>query len=397
LRGPDLPDPDAMPRKPIELPQNIEYLSILDENGKVDKALEPKLSADGLKTMYRYMLLGRRVDERMLNLQRQGRIGTFPQTTGHEAISLGTVYAIEKSDWHVPAYRELAGLLYRGWPVETILLYWNGFEEGNSPPPGVNDLPYCVPVASQLLHAAGIGMAMNIKGEKSVVMTYFGDGSSSEGDFHEALNFASVFQAPVVFVCQNNQYAISVPLAKQMRCKTVAQRAVAYGMPGIRVDGNDVLACYVAASEAVERARKGEGPTLIEGLTYRWTPHTTADDPKRYRTEEEAKEWAKKDSLIRFARYLVDKGVHTEASLKALDEEIDTLIKEAVKRFEELAQSEELSDPLAMFDYIYADTPAFLQEQRDELARHLGKGQAGNDKPGGKPNKEQAGAARRGG
>jgi pyruvate dehydrogenase E1 component alpha subunit len=360
-----------MPRKQIKLPQNIEYLSILDENGQVDKELEPKLAPEDLKKMYRYMLLARRADERMLNLQRQGRIGTFPQSSGHEAVSIGSVYAIQKSDWHVPAYREFAGMLFRGWPLETLFLYWGGFEEGARPPEGVNDLPYCVPVASQLLHAAGIGMAMNIKEEKKVVLTYFGDGSSSEGDFHEGLNFASVFQAPVIFVCQNNQYAISVPLSRQMKCETVAQRAVAYGIPGIRVDGNDVLAVYAATAEAVERARSGGGPTLIEGLTYRTTPHTTADDPKRYRTEEEAKAWAHKDSLIRFTKYLTDKGIMDEAARKQIEEEIDLEIKEAVRKFEEMAASQDLLDPLAMFDYLYADTPAFLDKQREELKQHL--------------------------
>jgi pyruvate dehydrogenase E1 component alpha subunit len=384
-----------MPRKPIELPYKIEHLQVLDENGDVDKALEPKLSAEDLKTLYRYMLFGRRADERMLNLQRQGRIGTFPQSSGHEAISMGSIFAINKDDWHVPAYREMAGMFYRGWTFETLLLYWNGYEEGARPPEGVNDLPYCVPVASQLLHAAGIGMAMNIKKEKKVVMTYFGDGSSSEGDFHEALNFASVFSAPVVFVCQNNQYAISVPLSKQMKAETIAQRAIAYGMPGIRVDGNDVLAVYVAAKEAVDRARRGEGPTLIEGLTYRLTPHTTADDPKRYRSEEESQPWVKRDSFIRFKKYLEKKGVMNEAAFKAMDEEIESQIKESVKKFEEMAKSEELLDPLAMFDYLYADTPAFLQEQRDELARHLGldKKSRGNDTQ----NKQQAKTGRRGG
>jgi pyruvate dehydrogenase E1 component alpha subunit len=378
-----------MPRKPIELPYKIEHISVVDEEGNIDKALEPKLSGDELKTMYRFMLMGRRTDERMLLLQRQGRIGTFPQSSGHEAISMGSVFAIQKADWHVPAYRELAGMLYRGWPLEVILLYWNGFEEGASPPEGVNDLPYCVPVASQLLHAAGIGMAMNIRKEKKVCMTYFGDGSSSEGDFHEALNFASVFAAPVVFVCQNNQYAISVPLHKQMKAETIAQRAIAYGMPGVRVDGNDILSVYVAAKEAADRARAGEGPTLLEGLTYRVTPHTTADDPKRYRKDEESAPWAKRDCVLRFTNYLLKRGVMSEAEIKAMEEEVDTTIKNAVKRFEELAASPELSDPLAMFDYLYADTPHFLQEQRDELARWLGQGKNTENK---QPQKSGRGA-----
>src|SRR5579885_1131472 len=289
-----------MPRKTLEIHQKIEYLSILDENANLDKKLEPEIPAETLKTMYRYMLMGRRTDERMLKMQRQGRLGTFPQSAGHEAISMGSIVNINRDDWHVPAYRELAGMLYRGWPIENIILFWNGFEEGTRPPEGVNDLPVCVPIASQLPHAAGIGMAMNIRGDKKVVLTYFGDGAASEGDCHEALNFASVFKAPVVFICLNNQYAISVPLTRQMNCETVAQRAIAYGIPGIRVDGNDVLAVYAATKEAVARARAGEGPTLIEGLTYRVTPHTTADDPKRYRSDAECDEWMKKEPLIRF-------------------------------------------------------------------------------------------------
>lgn len=359
-----------MPRKPIELP-SIEYLSILDEDANLDKALEPKIAPETLKTMYKYMLLARRTDERMLLMQRQGRMGTFPQSSGHEAISLGSAIHLLKSDWHVPAYRELAGLLYRGWSIETILLYWNGYEEGARPPEGVNDLPVCVPIASQLLHASGIGMAMNLRKDKGVVMTYFGDGASSEGDTHEAMNFASVYNAPVVFVCLNNQYAISVPIAKQMKNETIAQRAIAYGMPGIRVDGNDVLAVYVATQEAVERARRGEGPTLIEGLTYRFTPHTTADDPKRYRSEEECQLWTKREPLSRFHKYLKTKGVMNDKDFAAMEEEVDAVIKASIVRIEELAKGEELSNPLSMFDYLYADMPPYLNEQREELKHYL--------------------------
>ncbi len=375
-----------MPRKKIELP-HIEYMSILDENGVVDKSLEPKIAPDVLKTMYRYMLLARRTDERMLLMQRQGRQGTFPQSSGHEAISMGSVIHLKKSDWHVPAYRELAGLLYRGWPIETTLLYWNGFEEGATPPEGVNDLPVCVPIASQLLHAAGIGMAMNLRDDKSVVMTYFGDGASSEGDTHEAMNFASVYRAPVVFMCLNNQYAISVPLHKQMRNETIAQRAIGYGMPGIRIDGNDILAVYQASLEAVERARAGEGPTLVEGLTYRMTPHTTADDPKRYRSDEECKLWTSREPLVRFKTYLAKKGVYSEKEFAELEEELDTTIKAAVKNAEAMAESFELTNPLSMFDNLYHDIPPYLQEQRQELKDHL---ENVNKKSGVSPQKHQA-------
>lgn len=365
-----------MPRKPIELPK-IEYLSILDENAELDKALEPKIEPKGLAEMYRYMLLARRADERMLLMQRQGRMGTFPQASGHEAITMGSVYTIGADDWHVPAYRELAGMLYRGWPLESILMYWNGFEEGARMPEGVNDLPFCVPIASQLLHAAGIGMAMKNRNSKNVVLTYFGDGASSEGDTHEALNFASVFRAPVVFICLNNQYAISVPLSRQMKNETMAQRAVAYGIPGIRVDGNDVLAVYTATKEAVERARRGEGPSLIEALTYRITPHTTADDPKRYRSDEETSLWMKRDPLIRFARYLEKKGVLNEKQLKDMEAEIDAQIKTAVQNAEQMAKSDEYANPLNMFEYTYEDMPASLRAQKEELAEHLVKHKKG--------------------
>ncbi|MBX9669535.1 MAG: pyruvate dehydrogenase (acetyl-transferring) E1 component subunit alpha [Candidatus Obscuribacterales bacterium] len=360
-----------MPRKVIEIAQKIEYLSILDENANLDKKLEPDIPADKLKEMYRYMLLGRRTDERMLKMQRQGRLGTFPQSAGHEAISMGSAANIGKDDWHVPAYRELAGMLYRGWPIENIILFWNGFEEGTRPPELVNDLPICVPIATQLPHAVGIAMAMNIKKEKNVVMTYFGDGAASEGDCHEALNFASVFKAPVVFVCLNNQYAISVPLSRQMNCETIAQRAIAYNIPGIRVDGNDVLAVYVATKEAVERARAGLGPSLIEGLTYRLTPHTTADDPKRYRSDAETDEWMKKEPLIRFGKYLVNKGVMSPKDLEEMEADVDSQVKKAVEKAEEMAKCEDLTNPYNIIDHVFSDVPQFLQEQREELGEYI--------------------------
>jgi len=284
---------------------------------------------------------------------------------------MGATFAIKAYDWQVPAYRELAGMLYRGWEIEQFILYWSGFEEGARMPEGVNDLPICVPIATQLLHAVGIGMAMNIRNEKKVVLTFFGDGASSEGDCHEALNFASVFNAPVVFVCVNNQYAISVPLSRQLRAETIAQRAVAYGMPGIKVDGNDVLAVYTATAEAVERARRGGGPTLIEGFTYRLTPHTTADDPRRYRTEEEYKLWDSREPLKRFRKYLASKNLLSEEQEARLEAQIDNEIKEAVKRAEAQAKSDELSNPLSMFDYLYADLPPTLKAQRDGLASYL--------------------------
>jgi pyruvate dehydrogenase E1 component alpha subunit len=376
-----------MPRKPIPIPHQIDYMSILDENAQLDSSLEPKLSNEELMTIYRFMLLARRADERMLMMQRQGRLGTFPQASGHEAISMGAVLAINSSDWHVPAYRELAGMLYRGWTLEHFFLYWNGFEEGAKVPDGVNDLPMCVPIASQLLHATGIGMAMNIKKEKQVVLTFFGDGASSEGDCHEAMNFASVFQAPVVFVCLNNQYAISVPISRQMHSETVVQRAIAYDMPGIKVDGNDALAVYAATKEAVDRARNGGGPSLIEALTYRLIPHTTADDPKKYQSAEEFKLWSEREPLKRFRQYLMAKNLLTVEEDTRLETELESQIRAAVQNAENMVKRDELANPLNMFDFLYQDMPQNLQIQREELNAQI---ERKKSKTKGKPGRSTA-------
>ncbi len=367
-----------MPRTPIKLPDRIDYLSILDEHGKIDLSLEPQLKEQQLEMLYKYMLFGRRLDERMLILQRQGRLATFAQCTGHEAISLGAAFAIEKTDWYIPYYRELAGMLYRGWPPEKILLYWNGFEEGASVPEGLNDFPFCVPIASQLLHAVGLGMAINIKEDKKVVLVFFGDGAASEGDCHEAMNFASVFNAPVVFICVNNQYAISVPSRGQMHSATIAQRAIAYDMPGIRVDGNDILAVYSATKEAVARAKTGGGPTLIEALTYRLTPHTTADDPKRYRSDEEALQWQGRDPLTRFRQYLYEKNILSTQKEEELEEELNSQIKASVESAEKLAKTKELHDPLRIFDFVQAELPPCLERQRTELSDLLERRKSSN-------------------
>ncbi len=360
-----------MPRTPIKISAEIDYLSILDEQGQIDKSLEPNLSAEQLKTLYHYMLLGRRLDERMLIMQRQGRLSTFAQCTGHEAISLGAAFAINKADSFVPYYRELAGMLYRGWPIEEFLLYWNGFEEGAMVPAELKDLPFCVPISSQLLHAVGMGMAINIKNEQKVVVVFFGDGAASEGDCHEALNFATVFNVPVIFMCVNNQYAISVPLSKQMKAKTIVQRAIAYDMPGIQVDGNDILAVYSATKDAVTRAREGGGPTLIEAVTYRVAPHTTADDPKRYRSDEEVAIWLKREPLVRFRQYMYDKKIILKGEEEKLEEQITNDIKAAVEKADLLAKSPDFSNPLHIFDYSYAEIPPCVQRQRQELEDYL--------------------------
>src|SRR5215510_6244880 len=352
-----------MPRTLIEPQFPIERLSILDSEGNLDASLEPKLSPAELQRLYRGMLLGRRLDERMLRLQRQGRIGTFAPIKGQEASQIGSVATLQPTDWMVPSFRETAAMLWRGWPIDRILLFFAGYLEGGRPGPDQHDLPITIPVATQLPHAVGIAYAAQYKGHDAVVMAFCGDGATSEGDFHEALNFAGVWHVPVVFVIQNNQWAISVPLKKQTHSKTIAQKALAYGLPGLQVDGNDVLAVYAACREAVERARAGDGPTLIECVTYRLAMHTTADDPTKYRADEEVKAWEQKDPLTRFRAYLERKGLLDASVEDAADEEI----ARGVERFEALPAA----DPLGMFDHAYAELPPHAAAQRAEVAARL--------------------------
>ena len=352
-----------MPRTQIEPQFPTERLSILDSDGTLDAALEPKLSPDDLKRLYRAMVLGRRLDDRMIKLQRQGRIGTFAPIKGQEASQIGSVFTLKPIDWMVPSFRETASMLWRGWPIEKMLALYAGRLEGSQPAPEQRDLPVVIPVATQLPHAVGIAYGIQYRGEGAVVMVYFGDGATSEGDFHEACNFAGVWHVPVVFVCQNNQWAISVPLKKQTNSRTIAQKALAYGFPGIQVDGNDVLAVYAASREAVDKARAGEGPTLIECVTYRLGVHTTADDPTKYRTDEEVKAWEQKDPLTRFRAYLEKKKLLDPS----VDEQVDEEIARAVERFEAMPAA----DPLGMFDHAYAELPPDVAAQRAELVGRL--------------------------
>ena len=358
-----------MPRTPIDIPGQIDYLSILDEDGEVDTALDPNLPADLLMRLYDAMVLGREFDRRMLNLQRQGRIVTFPPITGQEAAHLGAAAVLESSDWMVPSFRETAAELWRGRSMESVLMAFNGYNEGWHVEEGRNDLPDSVPVGSQTLHAVGIAWAMKYRKEKHVAMTFFGDGATSEGDVHEAFNFAGVFQIPVVFVCQNNQWAISIPRSRQTRSKTIAQKAMAYGIDGIQVDGNDILAVYAAAREAVDRARAGGGPTLIECVTYRLMMHTTADDPRRYRTDEEVASWHAKDPIKRFQAYLKNKNLLTDDQIDAVEASVKDRIQAAVDRAER--RMAEAVDPLHLFEHAYETMPPHLKSQREALARWI--------------------------
>ena len=364
-----------MPRTVLEPKFQVEHLSILDSDGNLDSSLEPDIPPAELKRLYRAMLLGRRLDERMIRLQRQGRIGTFAPIKGQEASQVGAAATLRKSDWMVPSFRETAAMLMRGWPIEKLLLLFAGYLEGGQPDEHQHDLPITIPVATQLPHAVGLAYAAQYRGDDAIVMAFCGDGATSEGDFHEAVNFAGVWHVPTVFVIQNNQWAISVPLKKQTHSRTIAQKALAYGIPGLQVDGNDILAVYAACKEAADRARGGDGPTLIECVTYRLGVHTTADDPTKYRATEEVAAWEKKDPLTRFTAYLKKKRLLDEG----LEDEVDKEIAAAIHRFEALGPAQ----PLTMFEHVYAELPPHLEAQREQLERSLQDGHPpdGDDTP----------------
>jgi pyruvate dehydrogenase E1 component alpha subunit len=353
-----------MPRTIIEPQFTIEHLSILDSDGNLDSALEPDIAPEELRRLYRAMLLARRFDERMLRLQRQGRIGTFAPIKGQEAAQLGSVATLRRTDWMVPSFRETGAMLWRGWPMERLLLFFSGYLEGGRPEPDQHDLPVCIPVATQLPHAVGLAYAAQYRGDDAVVMAYCGDGATSEGDFHEAMNFAGVWHVPLVFLVQNNQWAISVPLKKQTHSRTLAQKALAYGFPALQVDGNDVLAVYAASREAVERARRGDGPTLIECVTYRLGVHTTSDDPTKYRSAEEVAAWERKDPLTRFSAYMQKRNLLGPG----LEEAVEAEIAGGVQAFEAVGPA----DPLTVFEHAYGSPPDALAAQRAEMAARLG-------------------------
>lgn len=311
----------------------VKFLQVLDEKGDADSALMPALTDEEIKKFYESMVLARTFNERALSLQREGRIGTYPSILGQEASQVGSGLAFHESDWIYPTFRETGVYVALGYPMWMLYAYWKGDERGMSAPEGFNIFPMSVPVGTQIPHATGTAIAMKLKGAKSSAAVYFGDGASSRGDFHEALNIAGVFNAPCVFLCQNNQWAISVPRERQTAGKTIAERAFSYGFEGIQVDGNDIFAVYGATSNALKKAREGGGPTLIECFTYRLDDHTTADDASRYRTKEEVEEWRKKEPLLRLRFYLEKKGLLTaeygEKVGKEAEEKVDKAIKEA--------------------------------------------------------------------
>jgi len=361
-----------------------ELLTILDQDGKAQKGKDPNLPGPELQQLYRLMVRTRALDDRGLALQRQGRIGFYLQSTGQEASHLGAAYALEDSDWLFPAYRQPGILLLRGLQLEKVVCEWFGNDgdtsKGRQMPVHysfreINFVSISSPIGTQLSHAAGAGMAAKIRGDDTVFMTFCGDGGTSSNDFHCGLNFAGVYKAPVVFVCENNGWAISVPQATQTRSETMAIKAQAYGMPGVRVDGNDVLAVYRVCKEAVDRARKGDGPTLVETVTYRMASHSSSDDAARYRDAKEYEAWKKKDPIARFQRYLQQKKLWNEKFEQEVVDTAKAQIGDAVKR----AEAHQNPAVSTMFDDVYMNLTPQLREQKQELLDLVAKGGVGAD------------------
>lgn len=352
-------------------PLKKKMLTILDPKGKiVNPDLEPKISKKELIHMYQTMTLGRIADTKALQYQRQGRMLTYAPNKGQEACQVGAASALDKQDWLVPAFRELSAMLYKGVTLEQSFLYWYGNEWGNHFDEGVKVLPIDVIIGSQINHAAGVAYASKILKKNEVVLATIGDGGTSHGEFYEGMNYAAVMNVPLVVMIQNNQYAISTPRRKASKAETLAQKAVAFGIPGIQVDGNDVLAMYVAVKTAAEYARSGKGPVLIEAVTYRLGPHTTSDDPTIYRSNEEVESWEKKDPMIRFKKYLMDKGYWTEKEDKALEEEITSFVGETFKKVEASGLSK-LED---IFKYTYDEMTPQLHEQYETYKKFVEEG-----------------------
>jgi pyruvate dehydrogenase E1 component alpha subunit len=344
-----------------------ERLEILDTEGQVDSDLMPEIDPSRIRDFYRDMVLMRTFDSKALKLQRQGRMGTWPPIKGQEAIQAGVAHAMGENDWLIPAFREHGIMVLRGVPLHLVYAYWAGDERGSCFPEGVRCFPVAVPVGSQWQHGTGVGLSLKLRNQAAVAVTFGGDGSTSEGDFHEAVNCAGVFDAKTVFVIQNNQWAISVPLHRQTAAETLAQKAHAHGIPGIQVDGNDVFAVYAAAAEAIERTRRGQGPSLIEAVTYRLGDHTTADDASRYRPEEELKEWEARDPILRLRRYLVKQGLWDDDQETVLLEEAANWVDGQVKAFEEMpAQA-----PDEIFTSMYAAMPPHVVEQMQALLEEV--------------------------
>ncbi len=342
---------------------------ILDEKGNiVNEKDEPKIKKETLLKMYKTALLARQADIKALQYQRQGRMLTYAPNMGQEATQVGIAAAMEEKDWYSPMYRDLSVKLFRGETLENVYLYWYGNERGSVVPEGVKNLPVNVIIGSQSNIASGLAMASKVRKTGEVTVFSIGDGGTSHAEFYEGLNFAGSFDLPVVGVIQNNQYAISTPTRIATKAQTFAQKGVAFGIPYALVDGNDFLAVYKTVKTAVDNARKGEGPSLIEAYTYRMGPHTTSDDPSIYRTKEEEEAWAKKDPLIRFKAYLINKGYWSDKEEEKYLEELDKYIGETFQKVESYGANVELEE---IFEHTFSELTPELKAQIEEHKEFL--------------------------
>jgi pyruvate dehydrogenase E1 component alpha subunit len=324
---------------------------------------EAPLGLEDVRRLYRAMVAARLYDLKGTALQKQGRLATYAPYQGQEAAQVGSAAALRPDDWMVATYRDAAAMWLHGYPWKLLLLGRMGDERGGSPPDDVPILPPSITVGAHMLHAVGLAWAARLQGETRIAITYFGDGATSEGDFHEAMNFAGVYRVPVVFLCQNNHYAISLRRDRQTAAESIAIKAEGYGMPGVLVDGNDLFAVYRVTVEAVGRARAGGGPTLIEALTYRMGPHTTSDDPARYREPQEETEWRQRDPIERVRRYLAREGGWDEAWQQQIEVEETAAIEGAV----EAAEAVPPMPPHEIFEGMFAEMTPQLREQQREL------------------------------
>ena len=357
---------------------------IVSPDGKVDEIIEPRLSEAELRRIFVALLKVRLLDDRMLVLQRQGSVGFYVPSTGEEASQVGSAYVLEKDDWVFPAYREPGAAIVKGAPLKAIVAQVYGLatdeSKGRQMPShmgyrNINLVTPSSPIGTQIPMAVGAAMAMSLGNQRSVSLVYFGDGATSSADFHVSMNFAGVFKAPCIFFCKNNQWAISLPVSRQTAAQSIAVKAMAYGFQGVRVDGNDVLAVYLVTKNAVEEARAGKGPTLIEAVTYRMGPHSSSDDPSRYRDAKDVEEWRRRDPISRFRLYLESKGFWSESWESEVRLEIEDELNAAIKENESAARPS--IDTL--FTDVYSEMPWNLKEQMQEA---LNRSRTRKEEPG---------------
>jgi pyruvate dehydrogenase E1 component alpha subunit len=349
------------------LPAERELRRVIGDGDTIPDREVEGLSERDLLELHRSMVLLRTYDERSVVYHRQGRIGTYAIYWNHEAMQAGSAYALDDEDWIFPSYRESAIGLLRGIPAATILSWWRGHPAGWWNPADYNVASICVPIGTHVPHAAGLAWGKRLRGESTVAIAYFGDGATSEGAFHEGANFAAVMRAPLVLFCNNNGWAISTPVSAQTRAEALVDKAVGYGMPGVRVDGGDVLAVYEATREAVERARAGEGPTFVEAVSYRAAPHATADDPRAYIDLERVEEEKRTECLGRYERYLQRLGVLSEQRAQAVRDEAAELMRAGIAA----AEAEPDADISLVFENALADPPPSFASDLAEVRRSI--------------------------